>query len=367
MANQASFADEKNLMNLLGTVTGVGFVVVVIYGASIGGAQGLHKAALAIIAASACAIIGGLIGFLFGIPRYIRAKDSSGAVSVAGGGSDWGPNTNLEQISDWLTKILVGVTLVQFNEVRKTLEDIAKGLTQGLTGSSEPFAFAMGLILFFLGVGFPLGYLWTRLFLPGAYFRADNLLADIQKDLEVDRADKRLENLIVSHFDLAGPDQSEKLPDAVQKASKEGRTNAFWKAMQARKNGEESPNDRLIQRVISVFNALIKADTAKEYHRTYAERGFAHLLLKENKEAQKSFADAIKYRGTPKYSNERRYELGLIIAKIRDNEDFGSKKPSKMEFKKEILGLIDFVQFDPSTKLLVSTHEDVRDWLKINP
>src|SRR5215207_3296326 len=51
--------------------------------------------------------VGALVGFLFGIPRRFQREGSDPAL----GGLV--VNTNLEQISDWLTKIIVGVGLVE--------------------------------------------------------------------------------------------------------------------------------------------------------------------------------------------------------------------------------------------------------------
>jgi hypothetical protein len=84
----------------------------------------------------ASAIIGAFLGFLFGIPRSLQhaaRQTASGAetkvemnASTAKGLNDtnnanganatrrfFATNTNLEDISDWITKIIVGLSLVQ--------------------------------------------------------------------------------------------------------------------------------------------------------------------------------------------------------------------------------------------------------------
>jgi hypothetical protein len=43
-------------------------------------------------------------------------------------------NTNLEQISDWLTKIIVGVTLVELNPAIARLEQAAILISKSLCG-----------------------------------------------------------------------------------------------------------------------------------------------------------------------------------------------------------------------------------------
>src|SRR5215212_11890898 len=73
-------------------------------------------AAIGILVSGASAAFGGLLGFLFGIPRTLQQEGSSWSAVGSDGDSndekrspdtDYRPNTNLEQISDWLTKILV--------------------------------------------------------------------------------------------------------------------------------------------------------------------------------------------------------------------------------------------------------------------
>lgn len=49
------------------------------------------------------------MGFVFGIPRI----NTTDAVVIGRPPRLVRPNSNLEQISDWLTKILVGVSLTQ--------------------------------------------------------------------------------------------------------------------------------------------------------------------------------------------------------------------------------------------------------------
>ena len=86
------------------------------------------------------------------------------------------PNTNLEQISDWLTKIVVGVTLVEWKNVQMQLEAAAKIVANSMcdkTCAGSPTAFAYALILYFSFSGFLGSYLLTRLFLQGAFRDAD--------------------------------------------------------------------------------------------------------------------------------------------------------------------------------------------------
>ncbi len=115
-------------------------------------------------------MVGGFLGFLFGIPRY--ASDPA----VSGQDDKYSANTNLEQISDWLTKIIVGAGLTQFRAIGGWVSDVARRLATGLvhgrpTGNEE--ALAMGLLLLTAICGFLFFYLWSRVYLPQIFEVAD--------------------------------------------------------------------------------------------------------------------------------------------------------------------------------------------------
>jgi hypothetical protein len=101
-------------------------------------------------------LIGGLVGFLFGIPRAI----TSAAKPV--GGSRYEANTNLEQVSDWLTKIIVGVGLVQIGRIIPGLARLAQSMKTPLGGQPSSAAFGLALTIANVLLGFFLFYLWSR-------------------------------------------------------------------------------------------------------------------------------------------------------------------------------------------------------------
>ena len=75
--------------------------------------------AIAAVVATGAFGAGGLFGFLFG-PRSLAGPEHA-EEDMAG---TYRPKTNLEQISDWLTKILVGVGLVQFTTLARHAGDL---------------------------------------------------------------------------------------------------------------------------------------------------------------------------------------------------------------------------------------------------
>jgi tetratricopeptide (TPR) repeat protein len=141
--------------------------------------------------ALASASAGGLLGFLFGIPRTLakeplpnKDKGQTTQNSVAEGTQTGSKdarrlsvNTNLEEISDWLTKILVGAGLVQLQNIPSLLHKAGLQFQSSL-GNSE--LAVLGIVINFSVWGFFSGYLLTRLFLAGAFRLADEgNLADL--------------------------------------------------------------------------------------------------------------------------------------------------------------------------------------------
>lgn len=129
--------------------------------------------------AGASLLLGGFVGFLFGIPRTLqkdmrpptdaeKRADESGNNGVA-----YQANTNLEQISDWLTKIMIGVGLTQLTNLPGKLQQLTDYVSIGLGNASGSRPFTLFVILYFAVCGFLFGYLWTRLFLAGEFKKAD--------------------------------------------------------------------------------------------------------------------------------------------------------------------------------------------------
>jgi hypothetical protein len=157
---------------------------------------------------------GALFGFLFGIPRAqtgaaqqpaatspsttspagtassqtaapVAAASTAGAQAPATQRSAFDVNTNLEQISDWLTKIIVGLGLINLEKFPAYLHDLATYFARSL-GKEGSESVVLALIILFFVCGFLLGYLLTRLFLARAFTRAQELspTARLQRALQ---------------------------------------------------------------------------------------------------------------------------------------------------------------------------------------
>jgi uncharacterized membrane protein len=103
--------------------------------------------------AMTCIAFGAMLGFLFAVPRVnVRAAARK----------DLSPNTNIETVSDWLTKTLIGVGLINFTNIGGYITTLS-GRLGGALHIDEDFALA--LLVYFFVLGLIEGYLLTRTFL----------------------------------------------------------------------------------------------------------------------------------------------------------------------------------------------------------
>ncbi len=129
------------------------------------------------ILSSSISWIGGLIGFLFGMPRtFLQDKqknDSSESTEKKLYDRAYGINTNLELISDWLTKILIGIGLTQVNNIKYYILKISAYIAEDIGDIAGLKTVVISIIIFSWVVGFLGVYLVTRLFLSNAIIKAD--------------------------------------------------------------------------------------------------------------------------------------------------------------------------------------------------
>ncbi|MGK5026113.1 response regulator [Janthinobacterium sp. RB2R34] len=164
-------------------------------------------------------VSGMLVGFLFGIPRSLpsgtvnmppaaertngkrRSGDEPAATETATDASNtiflgtptpMEINSNLVEVSDWLTKIIVGVGLIELKSLPATAQGVAAFIAPSLAIAPDTArAVAGGAMLFFSVHGFLIGYLLTRIYLSIMIKRADSLVKnasvrlDSGKEIEV--------------------------------------------------------------------------------------------------------------------------------------------------------------------------------------
>lgn len=140
--------------------------------------HGASAAMAAVIACAAPSAIGGLLGFLFGIPRTLTG-DQVPAPDAKPGSRRTRTNTNLEQISDWLTKIFIGVGLSQLGSIPEHVRSVAEFVGQAMGNTEGVFAVVGAMLVYFAVAGFLAGYLITRLVLARVFDEAERPPEDI--------------------------------------------------------------------------------------------------------------------------------------------------------------------------------------------
>ncbi len=154
--------------------------LVVSYSLSVGARSFLATFSVLLVAAAASSTVGALLGFIFGVPRRAAEQSANSgpgdlgvvgsadgdlsAIDGDGSGSAgrYVTNTNLAQVSDWLTKVLIGAGLVQLSQLPRALRAASDFIAAPLPGTGAT-AFAAGLLVYGLTSGFILTFLWTTL------------------------------------------------------------------------------------------------------------------------------------------------------------------------------------------------------------
>jgi hypothetical protein len=172
---------------------------------SAGWSAGLTVLAVGLFLAGASTVTGSLVGFLFRVPRY--RTDSNGQAQVNASVTPATlPNTNLEQISDWLTKIIVGVGLTQLPAIGGFFGRLGERWGGAFGDAPAGPIIAISITIHYLVVGFFQGFLLSSLWLPSAMKRA----IDDEARSERDQDEKRTAG---ANRDLTSPVQSSETPE----------------------------------------------------------------------------------------------------------------------------------------------------------
>lgn len=344
--------------------------------------------AVAIGVSSAALLTGGLVGFLFGIPKSLQQEVSS---PESGNGEEGKPsgkkeigymaNTNLEQISDWLTKILVGVGLTQLIQVPATLKKYSEFIAPALGDFPSSKVFAIALLLYFVICGFFIAYLWTRGYLAGALRMADiaaiggkiqsfeQKVSGLEKQIELDaRALAITQRQLHPRQDNKEIDLQE-LNDAVINASSNVRAQIFYQAQAIRSNNWKDISSKpVMERTIPIFRALIASDLENIYHANHAQLGFAlkDQRIPDYKEAETELTKAIEIRGPWNLSGGLLYEYVRAICRINLDPAFTPGKPADEATRQLILNDLNAASSVPALSDLMKKEAAIVKWMTIN-
>jgi hypothetical protein len=303
------------------------------------------------MAAAAALMVGGLLGFLFGIPRALQQDADPAPTTSASVRSGYRVNTNLEQISDWLTKILVGVGLTQIPAIGEAVGQLITGVAEGMGTASGASSIAGTVLIYFAASGFLGGYFLTRTVLARMFTLSDAEMSLMARMDQVEQLSKDAKNQseqvardmqalsLVEHLLTADPTRDgaqEPLPNeddlvsAFQGCPADVLRLVFDRARELRRTTWETDKARMA-RTIPIFRALIKFDPGEYYHRPRGQLGFA---LKDQEQPQWRHAEeqltaAIRIREKRNKTGFRIYEFNRALCRIalhgrsRSDQDSG--------------------------------------------
>lgn len=155
------------------------FCIIALYSYSVSSNSCGVFATLFMVASSSYAV-GNILGFLFGIPKTVQSQTDSASIKKD---TTYQVNTSLEQISDWLTKMIIGAGLVEMKDIVRVLEDISANIASDI-GNTKSQSIIIASIICFMILGFFVTYLSTRLYIANALAAAN---AELQEDAEEDK------------------------------------------------------------------------------------------------------------------------------------------------------------------------------------
>ena len=347
----------SSIENALGVLFGLGVALVVLAIALVifamqPGKTGLGAIGTGLAVGGGALGVGSLLGLLFGIPRSLQSDQNNPAPAPEPSTRRYRANTNLEEISDWLTKIIVGVSLTQLSEIQAQVGVLIDGVADGFGGTAEARAFVAGMLTMAVVAGFLAGYLLARLYLPRALLEADpeitriataaataaateNATAAVEKKVEEVanaaqdqiRADTEANRLVSLQLD-AGAGAPEpplaELSDAIKRASQPLRDIALQRASEQRSKywmGRNSGDLLKMERTIPVFRALLDTDSGHK-HVIHGQLGFA---LKDQTEpdhqgAIEHLSEAISERDADGETGWLFYEFNRALSRIRSKQ-----------------------------------------------
>jgi hypothetical protein len=229
----------------------------------------LRIAGVGVLVGAAALAAGVLTGFIFGIPREGSPKKAGDQDSSTSDGqtNPITSNSNLVEISDWLTKIIVGVGLVELNKIPAKLGAISYYVGRSLQPAQccgapacsdlilSGQSVALAVMIFYFALGFLWGYIWTR-----TSFQSD--LEERYKKLQ--REKDTVDLIVLAQNSMAAGQLDEAMKwvnKALKNNPKDGRamlTKGMVFKLQARQPGYKSAEGtRLLNQALSCADRSI--------------------------------------------------------------------------------------------------------------
>jgi hypothetical protein len=302
-----------------------GIVIVLLFGATIAGKATILLWMLAFI------LLGTAVGFLFGIPKILQNNQAAPAGTVTNAtGYQQLVNTNLTEISDWLTKIIVGLGLVNLSKIAGYLSTIASILAKGLSKPPVPpsalaFAFSYAVVISYTILGFLFGYITTRLYLAPAFSRADRSSIEAIAQQSADAVSAANSALQKAEFALVNPAASAQKANQTPQQQLEKSIEAYNSTRQNMSSG--SARTSKMSEIVKEMTIIVPSLTDFDVSQALAEAdngtrlsGYAYLYAKPDPQYLAALVDSFTTDPTPFGQYWGIQALGKIMA-LKANQD----------------------------------------------
>jgi hypothetical protein len=298
-------------------------------------------ASVGLLTAGASLAAGAVLGFIFGVPRSQRRPSTTAAGTSATGSAgstdsdaQFGANTNLEQISDWFTKTIVGVGLVELSKLPPLLDKLAWYVAGGM-GDPNPHAKAVALvvIVYFVSTGFLISYLWTRWELTGMS-RLSKRVRDLEQSAADAEAVTSVDTWLRNHPAKQDEDKARsQMMNAIKSSSSPTKARVFVAASDYMRSvpAAKSEIERASDLVLPIFQALVEADGERIFHRNRGQYAFSLMTqpTPDWQNALKMLQEAIAIRDRSKEPGWPEYEFARAICRIKLDPQAKSKPEVK--------------------------------------
>jgi len=343
----------------------------------------LRTLSVGLMTAGSAMFVGGLLGFLFGVPYTREGEQPAGTKDGQQNkaGSDalptiYRPNTSLEQISDWLTKILVGVGLVQIKTIPDKLKALAAYIAQDL-GGGQANAFVATVLIYFSVCGFVFGFLWARIYLRRWFKEADQdevrRLDNKLSQLEARQwADAKALTMVAQHLKRGADDPTvpeEEMAATIRAASTPVKVQIFDSTQRVSENTDAEEYDAKNQSVILIFKGLISSDPTGRFHKNHSELSYALSRRRppDLAEAEKAMSTAIEIRDRLGKKGWKYYELRRARYRIQLDPDYKLKKASDPAASERILADLRMARKETDKwDRWLKENPDIKNWMDIN-
>jgi hypothetical protein len=300
-------------------------------------------AGMGLLTAGGSLAAGALLGFIFGVPKSQSAPASNGggtpgsdSADATSGDGHFGANTNLEQISDWLTKTIVGVSLVELSKMPPLLDKLAWYVAAGM-GDAGPDAKAVALVIivYFVSAGFLISYLWTRMELTRAFSEStlSQRVSDLEQQSQMDANAIATIDRWLNHHPPGGDEDKARraMMDAIKSASPLVRARVFVTADDFKRSAPATKIREASDLTLPIFQALVEGDSDGIFHRNRAQYAFV-LMTQTNPDWGKALSmvqEAIRIRDGSKDPGWPEYEFTRAICTIKTDPQARAKPDVK--------------------------------------